>query len=171
MEQQTQQTAVEWLEEMLIDNKYLLKDAGHLFEQAKEMEKKQQKGWVSVKDSLPEALEIFSPEEMKEFKWDVTLMDGLEEEPNGEQQSEPKQEPQTDERRELTYGEKLVGISFKPSNNEKVDRIKRLCAELADIVNDYHFDREEGHSRLFISLINGVLQSLNTTNGNGSQKN
>lgn len=41
MEQQTQQTAVEWLEEMLIDNKYLLKDAGHLFEQTKQMEKEQ----------------------------------------------------------------------------------------------------------------------------------
>ena len=41
MEQQTQQTAVEWLEEMLIDNKYLLKDAGHLFEEAKRMDKEQ----------------------------------------------------------------------------------------------------------------------------------
>lgn len=37
------QTAVEWLEEMLIDNKYLLKDAGHLFEQAKQME--EEKGY------------------------------------------------------------------------------------------------------------------------------
>lgn len=36
-----QQTAVEWLEEMLIDNKYLLKDAGHLFEEAKRMDKEQ----------------------------------------------------------------------------------------------------------------------------------
>ena len=35
------QTAVEWLVEMLIDNKYLIKDATHLFEQAKQMEKEQ----------------------------------------------------------------------------------------------------------------------------------
>lgn len=34
-------TAVEWLKEMLIDNKYLIRDAEHLFEQAKEMEKQQ----------------------------------------------------------------------------------------------------------------------------------
>lgn len=32
------QTTVEWLVEMLIDNKYLIKDATHLFEQAKQME-------------------------------------------------------------------------------------------------------------------------------------
>jgi hypothetical protein len=35
------QTAVEWLVDMLIDNKYLLKDAEHLFNQAKVMEKEQ----------------------------------------------------------------------------------------------------------------------------------
>jgi hypothetical protein len=34
-------TAVEWLVDMLIDNKYLLKDAEHLFNQAKQMEKEQ----------------------------------------------------------------------------------------------------------------------------------
>ena len=35
------QTAVEWLKEMLIDNKYLSKDAEHLFEEALAMEKEQ----------------------------------------------------------------------------------------------------------------------------------
>jgi hypothetical protein len=35
------QTAVEWLVDMLIDNKYLLKDAEHLFNHAKQMEKEQ----------------------------------------------------------------------------------------------------------------------------------
>ena len=34
------QTAVEWLKEMLIDNKYLSKDAEHLFKEAKAMEEK-----------------------------------------------------------------------------------------------------------------------------------
>ncbi len=34
-------TAVEWLANMLIDNKYLLKDAEHLFEEAKAIEKEQ----------------------------------------------------------------------------------------------------------------------------------
>lgn len=38
------------------------------------------------------------------------------------------------QQRELTFGEKLVGISFNPSNNPQVDRAKQLCAELADLV-------------------------------------
>lgn len=38
---ETKQTAVDWLIEMLIDNKYLSKDSEHLFEHAKQMEKKQ----------------------------------------------------------------------------------------------------------------------------------
>ena len=38
--------------------------------------------------------------------------------------------------RELSYGEKLVGINFNPSSDTKVDRVKALCAELADIVNE-----------------------------------
>lgn len=37
--------------------------------------------------------------------------------------------------RELTFGEKLVGLNFNPSNNEKVDKAKKLCAELADLLN------------------------------------
>ena len=50
------QPAVEWLIEMLIDNKYLTKDATHLFEQAKQMEEKQKKdeylrGYVEGIDS------------------------------------------------------------------------------------------------------------------------
>lgn len=38
--------------------------------------------------------------------------------------------------RKLSYGEKLVGINFNPSSDTKVDRVKALCAELADIVNE-----------------------------------
>ena len=38
IEMENKQTAVEWLVEMLIDNKYLIKDATHLFEQAKKKE-------------------------------------------------------------------------------------------------------------------------------------
>lgn len=35
------QTSVDWLKEMLIDNKYLSKDAEHLFEEARAMGKEQ----------------------------------------------------------------------------------------------------------------------------------
>ena len=40
------------------------------------------------------------------------------------------------ENRELTFGEKLVGLTFNPSGDEKVQRAKELCAELVDLVYD-----------------------------------
>lgn len=38
--------------------------------------------------------------------------------------------------RQMTYGEKLVGITFNPSGDDKVNRAKALCAELADLLHD-----------------------------------
>lgn len=37
---------------------------------------------------------------------------------------------------ELTYGEKAVGLSFNPGNNADVNKIKKLSAELIDIMDD-----------------------------------
>ena len=37
--------------------------------------------------------------------------------------------------RELTFGEKLVGLTFNPSGDANVNRAKELCAELADLLN------------------------------------
>lgn len=37
--------------------------------------------------------------------------------------------------RELTFGEKLVGLTFNPSGDETVNRVKTICAELADILD------------------------------------
>lgn len=34
----------------------------------------------------------------------------------------------------LTFGQRLVGLNFNPSNDNKVDQAKRLCAELADLL-------------------------------------
>ena len=45
------QTAVEWLQEMLIDNKYLSKDAEHLFEEAIAMEKQHVMEFLEEYDS------------------------------------------------------------------------------------------------------------------------
>lgn len=39
--------------------------------------------------------------------------------------------------RQLTFGEKLVGLQFNPSGDDKVARAKALCAELADILHDH----------------------------------
>ena len=39
---------------------------------------------------------------------------------------------------EPTFGQKLVGITFNPSGDPKVQRAKELCAELADLLNDHN---------------------------------
>lgn len=36
--------------------------------------------------------------------------------------------------KQKTFGEQLVGIDFNPSGNEKVQRVKELSAEIADIL-------------------------------------
>jgi hypothetical protein len=37
-----------------------------------------------------------------------------------------------------TFGMKLVGITFNPSGDAKVNKAKQLCAELADLLHDDH---------------------------------
>lgn len=47
------------------------------------------------------------------------------------------------EDREMTFGEKLVGLTFNPSGDEKVQKAKDLCASLADLIyNDYDAKEE-----------------------------
>lgn len=41
-----------------------------------------------------------------------------------------------DNKKELSHGEKLVGITFNPSGDDKVNKAKQLCAELANLVID-----------------------------------
>lgn len=41
--------------------------------------------------------------------------------------------------RELTFGEKAVGITFNPSNFPEVESIKRKCA---DLIDELHSSRE-----------------------------
>ena len=41
---------------------------------------------------------------------------------------------------ELTHGEKLVGKTFNPSGDDKVAKVKALCAELADMIYDSQLD-------------------------------
>lgn len=37
---------------------------------------------------------------------------------------------------EMSFGQKLVGLTFNPSNDTNVQRVKVICAELADLLND-----------------------------------
>ena len=74
-------------------------------------------------------------------------------------ESECKAEPQTD--RELTFGEKLVGLTFNPSGDEKVNRAKVLCAELADLLNDHNNSKvtHQFTQRLFSHAIGEILNA------------
>jgi len=38
--------------------------------------------------------------------------------------------------REMTFGEKLVGLNFNPSGDDNVSKAKRLCASLADLMQN-----------------------------------
>jgi hypothetical protein len=42
-----------------------------------------------------------------------------------------------EEQIQLSFGEKLVGLSFNPSQNEKVDKAKKLFAEAADLLKEH----------------------------------
>jgi len=42
----------------------------------------------------------------------------------------------TQEQREITYGEKAVGLTFNPGNNKDVDRCKKAFANIIDNMND-----------------------------------
>lgn len=50
---------------------------------------------------------------------------------------------------ELSFGQKLVGLTFNPSGNPKVQRVKEICAELADLVREgnevLHMDNSVQH--------------------------
>lgn len=44
-----------------------------------------------------------------------------------------------------TFGERLVGITFNPSGDPRVQRAKELCAELADLVSDEFNSKESSY--------------------------
>lgn len=46
----------------------------------------------------------------------------------------------SDAQRELTFGEKAVGLTFNPSGNERVTKVKQLYAEIIDLLTDGNLD-------------------------------
>lgn len=54
-------------------------------------------------------------------------------------------ENQTNMEWKPTFGEKLVGITFNPSNDQRVQRAKELCAELADLVSEEYNSKESSY--------------------------
>jgi len=47
--------------------------------------------------------------------------------------------------REMTFGEKLVGLTFNPSGDPKVQRIKELAAEMADLLEEVNRTQESSY--------------------------
>ena len=45
-----------------------------------------------------------------------------------------------DEARELTFGEKAVGLTFNPSGDAKVAKVKELSAQIIDLLTDGDLD-------------------------------
>ena len=64
---------------------------------------------------------------------------------------------------QLTFGEKLVGLNFNPSNDDVVGKAKRLCADLADLLQNevYKSGNEitELQSRLYNHTIGEILNA------------
>lgn len=61
------------------------------------------------------------------------------------------------ENRELTYGQKAVGITFNPGQNEEVNAIKEQFAHVIDTLNDRRdaaqlFGNQEAVEQLTIAI-------------------
>ena len=54
---------------------------------------------------------------------------------------------------ELTFGQRFCGVNFNPSKDPKVDRIKEICAELADMIED-DYKLKTDHSYVY-NLVKG----------------
>ena len=64
------------------------------------------------------------------------------------------------ESKELTYGEKAVGITFNPSGSGDVQLIKELCAKVIDIVNTSQPNNEMSRERA--SVIEESVRQMQT---------
>lgn len=65
----------------------------------------------------------------------------------------------------LTFGEKLVGISFNPSGDERVNKVKKLCAEVMDILYEHipeDGDRTYLEDTLFNKSVGDILDAQMT---------
>jgi len=56
------------------------------------------------------------------------------------------------EERELTYGEKAVGLTFNPSGDEKVQKVKELYAQIIDICSDLRTEAGQGEKGRLLSV-------------------
>lgn len=60
---------------------------------------------------------------------------------------------------ELTYGEKAVGLTFNPSGDEKVQKVKELYAQIIDLCNDLRSEVGQGEKGRLLSVAITEAQS------------
>lgn len=60
-----------------------------------------------------------------------------------------------------TFGEKLVGLDFNPSGDEKVIKAKQLSAELADLLYDHYISTQSSEIRnlLYSQAMSKILDA------------
>lgn len=54
----------------------------------------------------------------------------------------------SEEARTLNFGELAVGLTFNPSGDEKVQKLKELYAEIINLLNDDRADNRDERARL-----------------------
>lgn len=54
--------------------------------------------------------------------------------------------------REMTYGEKAVGLTFNPSGDEKVQKVKELYAQIIDLCNEARTEAGQGEKGRVLSV-------------------
>ena len=66
-----------------------------------------------------------------------------------------------EEKRLPTFGEQLVGLSFNPSGDEDVHRVKELAAEMAEILKKRYEEDQRGpvKSLLFDHAVGEILNA------------
>ena len=59
---------------------------------------------------------------------------------------------ETSTQRELTFGEKAVGLTFNPSNDTKVQEVKELYAKIINLCNDLRTEVGQGEKGRLLSV-------------------
>lgn len=68
--------------------------------------------------------------------------------------------------KELTYGERAVGLTFNPSGNEKVTKVKQLYAEIIDLLNDERGERrDDGARHLSVAITDAETAQMRAVKG------
>lgn len=60
------------------------------------------------------------------------------------------------ENTELTYGQKLVGLTFNPSGDLKVIEVKQKCAELIDLLYNNFYSKDS----IAMSFIEDAIKNI-----------